>query len=285
MLCVRVVPKDIGTLHRPTRVKVLEDKTMDCFFTTVISITLLSLPVFAQNPRKPAFETVEIQASIPGDKLETAFQPNGKVTMRYVTLKEMVAAAWSLKADYVSARADIGIDKEHYNVIAKAASNAPEPELREMLKNLLIDRFQLQVHSEKKTMPVFGMVVGEKGAQLHDASTGMTGATCELQQPDGKKDTPVLRTFACQRLSMDDLAGFLPRMATAYIDRPVVNLTELQGSYDFTLAWVPRSSGPQQPDGPTIFTALETQLGLRLQQKEYSMDTIVIDKAERIPVH
>jgi uncharacterized protein (TIGR03435 family) len=257
---------------------------MNSVLKTLIWIALFPALSLAQPIAKPAFEAADIHVSAPGEKPDITVLPAGKLTLRYMTMRDIVAAAWSLKADYVTGGPD-WLDQEHYDLVAKAAPAAPEAEMREMLKSFLIERFKLQVHVEKKPMPVLAMVVAEGGPKLQETRSGGTGASCELQPATEPKDGPALRTFACHDVDMDNLTGFLPRMASAYIDRPVIDQSGLKGSYDFTLAWTPRSSVQlAQPKGPTIFVALETQLGLRLEPGKHPMDVLVIDKLEPSPV-
>ena len=85
--------------------------------------------------------------------------------------------------------------------------------------------------------------------------------------------------FVCVNMTMADLAAFLPDMAGAYVDRPVVNLTNLADAYDFKLTWVGKALIDQ--GGLTVFEALEKQLGLKMEERKLPFPATVIDHIER----
>jgi uncharacterized protein (TIGR03435 family) len=172
-----------------------------------------------------------------------------------------------------------------------------------MLRNLLIERFKLETHGEKQPMPVFALTVGKRNPKLLPSAANDEQPSCKVQTPAQRKDGQLPRTVSCRKQSMDDLANRLPKIAAAYIDRPVIDLTGLKGLYDFTLEWTPRRGvrGPVSPGGDasakpgevptasesnavTIFDALQSQLGLRLELRKHPMDILVIDKVERLPI-
>lgn len=243
-----------------------------------------------------SFEVADVQVSKPGGKPNGDFLPGGKLLLQYLTMKEMITAAWDLRDDYVTG-GPAWLNSEHYDIVAKAAATTPEKDLRLMLQNLLIERFKLEIHHDKKVMPVYALVAGKKGARLKEpAADDAVKPSCKIQTPQQRTDGLILRTFACKKTGMDELTNMLPRIAAAYIDLPVVNLTELKGSYDFTLEWTPRrgvrgAAGPAgdaptapDPDALTIFDAVQSQLGLKLEQRKVPMDIVVIDKVERVPI-
>ena len=258
----------------------------------LLAIILFSVCAFAQS--ELTFEVADVKISAPGERQNVDFLPGGKLVVQYLTMKEMIAAAWDLRGDYVTG-SQPWLNSEHYDIVAKAAHTSSEKDLKQMLKNLLIERFKLEVHIEKKEMPVFLMVVGKKGSKLKESPAGENPQPdCKLTRPNERKDGLILRTLACKKMPMDAFAELIQGYAGGYIDRPVVNLTELKGLYDFTLEWAPVRGGrgpnapptdgaPPELDGPTVFAALETQLGLHLDQKKHLMDTIVVDKVERVP--
>jgi len=252
----------------------------------------------------------DVKISPPGGTPKFDFLPGGKLTAHYFTMKELIAAAWGLDEDFVTG-GPAWLSSEHYDVVAKAPAlsptqplSAPDKDLLQMLQSLLIERFKLEIHHDKKVTSVYALVVGKKGASLKESAADATDKpSCQIQRPQQRKDGLILRTFACKKVGMDDLADSLGSIAAAYIDLPVVNLTELKGVYDFTLEWAPRRGGrgaamrgevpaagksgdaptPSNPDGPDVFDALQSQLGLRLDQRKYPMDIVIVDKVERVP--
>ncbi len=144
-----------------------------------------------------------------------------------------------------------------------------------MLQTLLADRFQLKIHHVMKDLPVFRLVVAKEGSRLKE---NVSDAKPSVAMRDGK----AFRIVAVHaRLSslVDELS-----YAT---DRPVIDETGLAGFYDFEIAWSPRfvredlAGVEQDPATPPLFSALQKQLGLKLEPGTAPYDTVVIDHAEK----
>ena len=154
---------------------------------------------------------------------------------------------------------------------------------RERLRSLLADRFQLAVHRETKNEPVYALVIGKGGAKLEET-----------------KETGLRR--GGMRMGRGELQGtgvkieFLAQSLSSQLRRPVVDRTGLTGNYDFKLTWTPDvgqgfgpaglppgadAPPPPDPNGPTLFTAVQEQLGLRLESQKGPVEVIVIDRAEK----
>jgi uncharacterized protein (TIGR03435 family) len=178
------------------------------------------------------------------------------------------------------------IGKDRWNVEAKAEGVpgrlSTEQQMR-MMRALLADRFHLSVHSEqKKQMPAYAMVVVKSGPKLN-SNTGEPGPDVRLGRGH----------MSFKKVRMAALAAQLTRQ----LGRQVLDQTNLDGEYDFVLDWVPDPSEngaiPGQPgpppdpasageiSGPSIFTALQEQLGLRLAPTKAPLDVLVIDRAEK----
>jgi uncharacterized protein (TIGR03435 family) len=256
---------------------------------------------FSQTPAAPlTFEVADVKISKPGTNPNADFLPGGKLVLQYLTMKEMIVAAWNYDRwpDRISGGPD-WLDSEHYDIVAKALQTTPEADLRLMLRNLLIERFKLQTHVEQKPVSVYALVVGRKGKLKESAGEGDKNS-CKVQTPAERKDGQIIRSFMCTQTSMDFLAERLPNVAPGYIELPVVNMTDLKGRYDFTIGWTPRrrttaigggdtGKAPEIPttgesDGFTIFDSLQSQMGLKLEQRKHPMEVVVIDKVQRQPV-
>ena len=170
------------------------------------------------------------------------------------------------------------MESERFTVNARVPVGTTVEQLRLMQQNLLAERFKLTYHREDKEMTRWELVVAKGGPKLK-ASVGEPtgrepGATIT---PDGN----VSAQYVDQ--SMAELAGILSKQ----IHMPVTDITGLTGKFDFTLTWavdrgVP-SPASDADSGPTIFNALQTQLGLKLEQKKGIVDRLVIDHAEKVP--
>lgn len=189
----------------------------------------------------------------------------------------------------------------HYDIQATLPSQTTKEQFRVMLQNLLKDRFNLVLHHESREMQVYDLVLAPGGPKFKESvvarDPAIAGAlgTDENGHPNlppgshgmaGKMVDGEL--FAAVRTSsMVDFADDLQQG----LQIPVFDKTGLTGVYDFTLDYarevmfpnLPRASNPDPPKGPTLFKALEDQLGLKLVSKKEPLDVLVIDKTDRKP--
>ena len=156
-----------------------------------------------------------------------------------------------------------------FDITAKAEGEGrvPVAQFRKMFQTLLADRFQLRVHREMKDVPVYALVAAKNGPKLKTSAAD--GKFSAMQEPamggQGIRLTAVHET-------MTQFAGQIG----LYAGRPILDMTGLAGSYDFTLEWDSSSQS-----GPSIFTAVEEQLGLKLEARKSPMEILVIDHAEK----
>jgi uncharacterized protein (TIGR03435 family) len=208
-----------------------------------------------------------------GSNLDSA--PGGRLTATNITVKYLIRLAYGVK-DYQIEKAPGWIDSEPYDIAAKSASgrNKNLEEEKSLLRDLLVSRFQLTTHRETKQMQVYLLVVGKNGPKLKESNDGSRTTT--------RKGCGHL---AGTRLTMDVIATILSRQ----FERDVLNRTGLPGKYDFQLDWTP-DAGPcpaaDGPDGatanlPSIFTAVQQQLGLKLESSKGPVEILVIDHVER----
>jgi uncharacterized protein (TIGR03435 family) len=224
---------------------------------------LLALTAFAQPV--PRFESAEISASNgPGDT-KGRFNPNGRIDVPYTTLKELIAVAYGVQESMIDG-APAWCASDHFQLTAQAPPNTPMNAVRLMLRPLMAERFKLAVHTGERMMPVYGLVVARRSPRLHP-SPRQGPQSCQWTSAAGGQ--PVRE---CRNLSMADLALQLPAWDAAAIDRPVVDATELRGTFDFSLLW--------KPNGPAAREALD-QIGLKLEPRQHRMQVIVVDRAER----
>jgi uncharacterized protein (TIGR03435 family) len=177
--------------------------------------------------------------------------------------------------------------------VADALSKLPPAQLelarQQMLQSLLAERFNLKIHRESKEGPVYFLTIGKNGPKLQEAKTGNALAVNADGTPARYRIQigPESKTYAWST-SMKSLADFLARQ----VSRPVVDETGLTGIYDFTLDWVPEAPPTSSPDaangvtlpgvpGASLFSALQQQLGLKLEPGKSPIEIIVIDHVER----
>jgi uncharacterized protein (TIGR03435 family) len=159
-----------------------------------------------------------------------------------------------------------------YEVLAKAGGDtAPtQDQFRQMLQTLLADRFQLKTHRENKEMPAYELVVAKNGSKLRPA-------TADPKDQTNWRSARGAEQYSGRKVSMTTLVWLLRLQA----GRPVVDKTGLTGTYDFELQWAAGDPPPPETTGPSIFTAVQEQLGLKLESAKASFPAIVIDYAER----
>ena len=145
-----------------------------------------------------------------------------------------------------------------------------------MLRSLLIERFRLAVHTDHEEMGVFALVVAPGKVKIRESATGDTGS---VQCQGGREQGRAVRT--CTNMSMEIFVQELQRISPNYIDRLVVDQTAMQGRFDFRFWWTPQQLQEKDP-GPTIFEALQRQLGLKLESRKLPVTTLVIDHIERL---
>lgn len=177
-----------------------------------------------------------------------------------------------------------------FDVRAKAEKPSSVDDLHEMFQTLLADRFKLKFHREMRTLPALVLTVDKPGSKMKpNESTEPFDVPIKLAS-GGRPPAPP--KFAGTHVPMEYLRWWLGQAVGNFRpgqERPVVDKTGLTGFYDFTLEFAPDLSGlntvegtaPPQFDGPTIFTALREQLGLKLESAKGPVEVFVIDHAEK----
>jgi bla regulator protein blaR1 len=255
---------------------------------------LMICPGFAQL----TFEVASIKPAnpdTPGSMIQ--FMPGGGLKMMNVPLRAMITFAYDVR-DFQISGGPGWVGTERFDVMARpdrAAVDGPEDlskmtdqqrrtirdQIAERLRALLADRFQLAVHQESKDQPIYALVVSKDGAKLQEAKA--PGARQGMSMNRGR-----LQGMAAP---MEMLGQTLSNVT----GRPVIDKTGLTAKYDFVLEWTPEAGADARaqgfgdginepapaPGGPTIFTALQEQLGLRLESQKGPVPTIVIDRAEK----
>jgi uncharacterized protein (TIGR03435 family) len=205
-----------------------------------------------------------------------------------VTLKTMMTVAYRVKADTITGGPD-WIQSERYDMNAKADKASSIEDLHVMLQNLMTNEFKLKFHRETKEMPVYALVLDKDGAKMapHQSSSASEQAGKSWIDISSDPNAFLQVKWHATQSPMD---YFVFRLSEI-MDRPVINLTKLAGSYDFDVSFTrplppgltedSRVNGaPIDTSGPTIFEAVR-KLGLRLERQKGPVETIVIDHAEK----
>jgi uncharacterized protein (TIGR03435 family) len=230
---------------------------------------------FAQT--RPAFEVASVRPHPPGQR---AFGPisisGSRVTASNFDAFGLIAIAYDLKGYQITGGPSwIGSTRAAgtaYDLAAKAAGETvPMDQVRRMLQTLLADRFQLAVHREVKEMPIYALLAGKGGPKLKESPADETPPGTRIA---GGGDTPVQMTAS--KGTLDQLVHILTNDQS--VGRPVLDKTGLTGTYNYTLEY---SNSAQNSESPSIFTAVQEQLGLRLESQTASVEVLVIDHVEK----
>jgi uncharacterized protein (TIGR03435 family) len=228
-------------------------------------IALLVFPVaFAQTPQ--TFDVASIRPNHSGSTDSNVDSTaGGRLTVTNETLRELIKLAFSVK-DYQIAGAPGWIDSERYDIAAKIATAAKLSleDLKALLRALLADRFSMKSHIETKEGMIYTLRIGKDGSRLtrHDDGTGTKARASCGHLLGGRVTTAVLATMLSRQLEHD-----------------VTDETGLPGKYDFQLDWTPDAGAcpGATADQPSIFTAVQQQLGLRLESAKGPVEILVID--------
>ncbi len=210
-------------------------------------------------------------------------QGGGRLTMRNVTMKVMIMMAYHARPDAVTGGPG-WLDSDRYDVVAKATQTTTPEDLRRMLQVLLAERFKLATHTEPKIMPAYVLSVGKSGHKLQTSETGVLSE----QRCSPAAGPASQKHITCQHITMAALADQLQEQSPRDFDVAVVDQTGLKGSFDFKLDWAPAvrasATSTEPPGEPTVFEAVEAQLGLKLERRKLPLPVIVVDRVERVPV-
>jgi len=154
--------------------------------------------------------------------------------------------------------------------------NGDAPKLEIMIKSLLADRFHVAVHRETKQVPGYELVIAKDGPRISAAKEGNVsglGGTRIQRKPDGT----VSQHFVARKTTMTYVALQLGIVTRS----PVVDRTGLTGEFTFDLEFAPTEAGLGESAAPSVFTAIQEQLGLKLESARVPAEVIVIDRAEK----
>jgi uncharacterized protein (TIGR03435 family) len=258
-----------------------------------VIVSVLAADVsFAQAPPDTSFETASVRPSKSTD-LKRGFRAAGEqLTATNVAVEDLIRVAYQLR---IHDERLLGVPDwartATYTIVAKAPAGMtltppdlvpdgrPPSTLALMVRALLAERFRLKMHTETRSLPAYALVMARRDRKL-----GRSLVNCSAL-PDPTKcgfGSPGFR-FVGDGTSM----GRFVNMLTIMVQRPVIDRTQLEGAYDIVLDYTPDPAfgqlfgaplaGGGTPDGPSLFTALEEQLGLKLESIRAAVDVFVVD--------
>jgi uncharacterized protein (TIGR03435 family) len=264
----------------------------------------------AQAPeRQPSFEVASVKKNVSGeDRTRMITQPGGRLIVTNALVRNLIATAFAMAdpQSMINTRILGGpewIGSERYDINAKAntefkpSPDGPPRELLLMIRSVLQERFKLKTHMETRELPIYELVLARADRKLGpamrkpaaDCDAAIAAGVPPPRQPGEPPPCGLMggpsRTIA-GGATMQQLAANLSNRE----ERLVIDKTGLAGRFAFTLAWTPDripteappdGIPPIDPNGPSLFTALQEQLGLKLEPVKGQVDVLVIDSVER----
>ena len=273
-----------------------------------------------QTPAAPAFEVASIKPNNSGDGRVMMQNQPGRFIATNIPVRLLIRNAYQLQ-DFqitggpswlnsdrfdINAKVDASVQDEVAAARGAGPGQGPNP-VQLMVRTLLAERFKLVVHNETKDQPIYGLIMarsdGRLGPQLKKAEVDCAAQMAAMRgrgparglpppgpsQPGDVIPCGIRIGPGNMAVGGSTLAQFANNLGM-FVGRVVLDRTGLTGSYDFTLTWTPdqmpqRPPGapevPIDPNGPSIFTAVQEQLGLKLDSQRGPVEMLVIDRVEK----
>jgi bla regulator protein blaR1 len=261
-------------------------------------------PVVGTASKIPAFEVASIKPDKSGTDMTMLRTTPVGFSASNIALKVLIQQAYGIEDNQIVG-APSWLGSARYDIEAKVSSsdtdalhNLSSDQRRLMLQPLLADRFQLKVHTEVRDLPVLTLVIAKGGPKLHEAKPGDTYPN-GLKDFNGQGGGPGMMLMRPGQLTGQGLPlSSLARVLTQQLGSTVQDKTGLTGKYDLTLQWTPDRNGSAMPgapepglqgpgaggstdaSGPSIFSAIQEQLGLKLESQKGPVEVLVIDHVE-----
>jgi uncharacterized protein (TIGR03435 family) len=269
-------------------------------FSKLILTLFLSLPAYGQaSAPSPAFEVASVKPWEPGVPVRMTGGPDtsdpGHWSCTHCNMTALLGNAYHVWEYQLVTPA--WTQASNFDVAAKVPAGASRDDFRLMLQHLLEERFQLKAHREDRVIAVYELVLAKGGSKMVEV-----GAPAPAPPPGAKLDKdgfPIVpggsglavangrSRIQFRAQTMDNVAHYL----SGQVGRPVLDATGLRGKYALMLSWyLPVSESGSSPgslpagdSGPTIFQAIQEQLGLKLEPRRMAVEFLVVDRLEKVP--
>jgi uncharacterized protein (TIGR03435 family) len=228
------------------------------------------LTAASASAQTPEFELATIKPSDPAATI--AIRRSGhRISTTGTSLLFLIGWAYDIHTDRIYGKPN-WLDNVRYDVIASAPVET-QLALQKRMQALLADRFQLAVHRETRDLSVYTLIEAKGGHKLHLSPA-----------PESMGQNPFQMPGRGQMVGTQVSAEMLAKVLSNQLDHSVQDQTGLKGVFDFKLEWEPDSSAPAEArTGPGLFTALQEQLGLKVESRKAPVEVLVIDRVESKP--
>jgi uncharacterized protein (TIGR03435 family) len=264
---------------------------------SLLALVVFSLPALAQQPapttptpNPPPYDIISIHPHSALDD-NTSFRSRpGNFAATNATLKQLVSFAYGIREDLISGLPGWA-DSAHFDITAKvsdfdpaAFKNLTREQRESMLRPMLTDRFHVKAHTEIKTLSVFNLVLTKDGPKFKKDPPPLIDPDNPTKAQEGRGNTMINNNdLTATAVPLSSIAETL----AGQINHTVIDKTGLLGDYDFKLKWSPEDQSNSATDNgttdhpPDLFTALQEQLGLKLEPTKGPVTTLVVDHAEQ----
>jgi uncharacterized protein (TIGR03435 family) len=268
----------------------------------MVAISIASAQNAASNLQ--AFEAASVK---PAKSASGRFTMNGgpgtgdpgRISYTNIMLRRILLSAYDVRNYQVSGPE--WLDSLRFDIVATVPDGATKEQFQSMLRNLLATRFKVTVHRESKELPIYALLMSKNGpkvkATVDDGALagGPPGEQLAMIQPvEGKDGFPALALPAPGLVSetkngrarvtaKETPISKFADLLSGILGRPVVDMTGLTGNYSFVVYFTPEDRNADGGSDPSIFGALQEQLGLRLDARKGPVELLVIDHAEKVP--
>ena len=232
-------------------------------------------PTMMAKDADPGWDVVTVKPSDPNTVGDQIDQHGRRLTMQFETVEQLLVIGYSVQKNQI-VDAPEWVKTEHWDIngLANVDGEMNLPQMQTMIRKALAERFGLKLHKDQREMSVYVLTVAKGGPKMA-ANTSNPNGSPEQRPRDGVGQ----HSEEMKNASMSDLALILEFR----VDRPILDRTGLSGRYDFTLKWT-YDDERAPTDGsaaPSLFTAVQEQLGLKLEPMKAPAPVLAIDRIER----
>lgn len=238
-----------------------------------------------QTSATKVFDVATVKLSKPETLAHLGPPGHGAVVIENLDLHKIIASSFRVQDSMVFGPG--WLNDTRYDIVGKGpAPNASNPEVWEMMRSLLAERFKLKYHIETREFPIYALTIAKGGPKLIDGDKGR----CAEDLKAGKNCGDIIFPPFSSGIYNMPIGAFIGGLARVLQDRPIVDKTGLTGKYDVTVRWMPDGMKPEdlekypkeeRPEDVSLFQAMEKQAGLKLEATRGPVQVVVVDSIEK----